>query len=306
MTTLERFLVKKQVSKPLEESASEEIQKKDPNSHLASTISELKGIFPNESDENLMLLALQNQNPRDLEAAVHRMLENGNAFEVVKQGWNTVKSRDKKKPEQKKGYKQKKNYRTVEEINEEVPGYSRGKPHQKYQKSNKRLENDYRGSRKYESTKPEVSWTLENQEPKSEIFKPEEEQKIPAHGAEQVAKSVHEKPEAPTIEDKKEETKVKYDSFPSLESQPWDRTQSPPQEIRENRISNPPASITVEEDNKLPMEMSEKILSPTNSESIWKENKLLNKKPETKDFGVQVEMEYGIPIIVYPYMFQKK
>ena len=27
--------------------------------------------------------------------------------------------------------------------------------------------------------------------------------------------------------------------------------------------------------------------------------------PIKRDFGVQVEMDYGIPIIVYPYMFQR-
>ena len=295
MTTLERFLVKKPVSKPLEELAAEESQVKGPNRQLASTISELKGIFPHESEENLMLLALQNQNPRDLEVAVHRMLETGKSFEVVKQEWNTVKNRDKKKPEQTKGYGRKKYNRTVEETNEEIPGYSRGKPNQKYSKSYKRPENDYKNPRRVEASNPDSSKFVD---PSTETQKSLEEQ-----GKEevQVFEPVQEKPlEEPVLE-----VKPKFEGFPSLVTQPWDRTQSPPQEISDLRSSHPPASIIVEEENKLPMEMSKKILSPAHSEHIWKESRSAAKKPETKDFGVQVEMEYGIPIIVYPYMFQR-
>lgn len=295
MTTLERFLVKKQVSKPLEELASEESQIKGPNKQLASTISELKGIFPHESEENLMLLALQNQNPRDLEVAVHRMLESGNSFEVVKQEWNTVKNRDKKKPEQTKGFGRKRYNKTVDESNEEVPGYSRGKPNQKYSKSYKRPENDYKNSRRFEDPKQVTSKSFD---PSSETQKTLEE---PVQEIVQDLEPVQEI----LIEEPIPENKPKFEGFPSLISQSWDRTQSPPQIITDLRPNHPPASITVDEENKLPMEMSEKILSPTNSEHIWRENRSAAKKPETKDFGVQVEMEYGIPIIVYPYMFQR-
>jgi hypothetical protein len=106
MTSLEKFLVKRQSAKIIESSKEKEIPAIQADIELTNTISELKSIFPNESEESLMLLALQYPNRKNLEVAVQKILEESSSFKEVRDSWNVVKSRDKKNLSQKKSFKE--------------------------------------------------------------------------------------------------------------------------------------------------------------------------------------------------------
>lgn len=335
MTTLERYLVKKQVPKSSEESKQEEVQKLGPKTELVSTLSYLKGIFVNESDHDLTLLALQHPDPRDLEEVVQRILESGKALQEFKDAWNTVKSRDKKKPDPRKDYKKKRFHNRVEEENEAIPGYNAGRKRNQNRKNEERRPETYTRAPRQElkseaqelcsnvTQRSETSLAQIENSAHDEKFRTEVEDSSksyeetkkasedPHHSANDLkpasppASSVPSAPVAhqvhPVHPVHPAPQPTPPQDFPSLvSSKDWPQT--PPQVINTNKYPNPPSVIEEEKENKLPAEMSEKILSPASSAHPWPQYR---QRPETRDFGVQVEMEYGIPIVVYPYMFRK-
>ena len=130
MTSLEKFLIKRQTAKTIEDPKEKEKITPKINSELLNATEQLKSIFPNESEDSIMLLALQYPNPRDLDEAVQKILEETTSLKQVTEDWNVVKARDKKKPElNKKKY----NKRKFQEEN-----YDQG-----YYQNNKGYKNEY-------------------------------------------------------------------------------------------------------------------------------------------------------------------
>ena len=316
MTTLERFLVKKQPGQPTEEKRSQESLKLEPSTDLFSTIQNLKSIFPSEREETLMLLALQHQNPRDLEAAVQKILEE-KTFNLFSDSWNTVKSRDKKKPEEYKpqrNRKARKNLEAARQIDAEkaqeqrrvVENRFEEKKGGNYQRNNRFGKNDARtGKDKYKKVlkdegkgEGDKEWDKEGDRQETGFVNGEnEDQRIVETGNRNgVGKEER-------AENRVHEPLVGTGYLPKL----WSEISvSPPQEINEDReIHTPPQTIPASLDHQskpVPIQPSQ-LKSAEVLVQITEETKHL--KPKTSEIGVQVDMEYGIPIIVYPYMFQR-
>ena len=324
MTSLEKFLVKRQSAKIIESSKEKEIPAIQADIELTNTISELKSIFPNESEESLMLLALQYPNRKNLEVAVQKILEESSSFKEVRDSWNVVKSRDKKKPEPKKKFQR--DFRDKKQFGEE---------------------NEYRGKKDYREQKGYLNkgkYQKNEEIERKSTEKPKENEKI--EGKEKnngisesfVAKAEVKEPETIVVENTslvEEETKVipkakelDYNEFPDFSNKShkptqgkWVKRESKVQnsvvETKEPLfVENPPEVIKIEESPPIitiPEISAEKVLSQSVSEPQPLGNsKVSDKLPELsqttskQDFGVQVDIDYGIPIIVYPYMFQHK
>lgn len=282
MTSLEKFLVRRQTAKTIEDPKEKSKSGPKENNELVSTISHLKSIFPDEAEESIMLLALQYPNSHDLEVAVHKILEESGSFREVTDNWNVVKSRDKKKPEPKK-----RNYKKREE---------------RYENQNYPVKKPYKEESAYENT--------------AGYSEPPKKKYVPAKAPEKKAEEV--KVASPEVEEIKEivEEKKNYGEFPELvkgyepkigfDQDVWGNkpnTSIAPNEIRYSEIA-PEVIFSQEtmvgkqgskESAEKPHVYVEKVNSPT------KEAKNVLKS----DFSVQVNLDYGIPIIVYPYMFQR-
>ena len=285
----------------------------------------------------MTLLALQHPDPRDLEEVVQRILESGKALQGFKDAWSTVKSRDKKKPDARKDYKKKRFHNRVEDENEAIPGYNAGRKRNQNRKNEERRP-DIHNRAPRQDFKSEVQEQCSNVTQRSETslvqiensvnderFRTEVEDNSksleetkkstqephhsandskpaispPNHSTSSANPSVLSPPSAPAIHPAPQSRPP--EDFPSLvSSQDW--AQTPPQVINTSKYPNPPSVIEEEKENKLPAEISEKVLSPASSAHPWTQ---FRQRPETRDFGVQVEMEHGIPIVVYPYMFRK-
>lgn len=320
MATLERFLVKKQVIKSAEESKQEEIPKQGLKTEIASTLNYLKGIFINESDHELTLLALQHPDPRDLEEVVQRILDSGKALQDFKDAWSTVKPRDKKKPESQKNYKNKRFQNRVEQENEAIPGYNvvrkRNKNHKNEERRPERPSRPEPGPKVHQRPDTSLDRLEKSADEDSSILKAEENSRSIEETKKNTEESRH------TINDSKALSKPAMPSIPSISSNPSNPSipphkptepqpdfpslvsdsswaQTPPQVINTHKTPNPPAIIEDEKQSKLPAHISEKILSPSSPGRAWAQ---FQQKPETRDFAVQVEMDLGVPIIVYPYM----
>ncbi|OMJ77955.1 hypothetical protein SteCoe_22349 [Stentor coeruleus] len=327
MTSLEKFLVKRKVEKTTEETKVQASEGPRENTELITTISNLKNIFPEEPEDRITLLALQYKNPHELESVVQKILEEGSSLQNIAGDWSTVKSRDKKKPEpQKKKGKNRRRYQEAEEqvyeqnystqnkYNRDDNYYPRGSNRRGgYTEQYKRK--DYGQEKAY--YEPRKQNFIENDK-KVEVPKAYEAEKTPVEVQENVIE-VQEK--VVEIEEKPKENV--FGNFPELPTSYaglnnqqgfWDdvEPENPPTEIIENKYnSNPPDTIHANEhveENKIPKEVSEKVFSGVQSPKNLKEEK--KTQPEkivmkTAEVGVQVELDYGIPIIVYPYMFQR-
>jgi hypothetical protein len=349
MTTLERFLGKKPADLASEKKASESL-KLEPSTDLVVTIKNLKSIFPEEPEETLMLLALQHQNPKDLENAVQKLLEEGNSCKSFSKTWNTIKARDKNnwtKNDQRnvnKGFKE--NFRNSQQMsrrNEEgkrsefwkdgkknekkykVKAQDLGKGEKSREIDGKSREIDGKSREKDEKSREKDEKGGENREKREEMKEKREEIRD---------KREEMKEKREETREKKEETKEKNEHLSGLPRQVeealngprarlpklWSEISvSPPQEINEN--SHFPPETIQEHPIPCPERRAEKVVASAkedpakvakSSESNLKAEKSsslsaqLNPLPkvETRDFGVQVEMMPGIPIMIYPYMFK--
>lgn len=339
MTSLEKFLVKRKVEKTTEETKVQASEGPRDNTELITTISHLKSIFPEEPEDRITLLALQYKNPHELESVVQRILEEGSSLQNIAGDWSTVKSRDKKKPEpQKKKGKNRRRYQEAEEqayeqnysgqnkYNRDDNYYPKGSNRrggntEQYKKKNfgqekanyePRKPNPIENVRQVEEPKqaePEKA-TIDVQEKPMEIQEKEKEKVVEVEVQEKPKENVFGNfPDLPQ-------------SYGGLKGQQgfWDEIEpgfeNPPAEIKENKYSsNPPDTIHANEhveEYKRPQEVSEKVLSSNipgvqSPKNIREEKKSQPEKvvKKTAEVGVQVELDYGIPIIVYPYMFQR-
>ena len=318
MTSLEKFLIRRQTAKTIEDPKEKEKAAPKDSSELVSTISHLKEIFPNEAAESIMLLALQYPNRHDLEAAVQKILEESGTFREITDSWNVVKSRNKKKPEPKK-----KNYRKREykEENHEKGDYS--------------AKQRYGEEKKYSANEKSIGYSEPQKKKYSQVEKPkanerniEEEKKEPEHVHEQEVENKVE------VEEIKATEENKYIDFPELVpnyehkdrfvQENWGGKENnshavnPPKEIIEPRYSEiAPQTIIPQEklvENRQVKEVSVRVSQQAIPEpspirehppTVIQEKAIIAQAPPKKDFGVQVELDYGIPIIVYPYMFQR-
>ena len=317
MTTLERFLVKKQPGQPTEEKRSQESLKLEPSSDLVSTIQNLKSIFPSEREETLMLLALQHQNPRDLETAVQKLLEE-KSLNLFSDSWNTVKSRDKKKPEEfkpkrnRKDRKDRKNLEAARQIDAEKAQEQRRDVENRfeerkganYQRNNRLGKNDARPVKdkykKVQKNDGKVGREGEGErERQGDGFVKGENEDV--RTGEQGSKNTYENDDG--VENRVHEPAINTGYLPKL----WSEISvSPPQEINEEpEIHTPPQTIpaSLDPQPKPVSNQPKQLKSPEVLHQIPEEVK--PNKPKTSEIGVQVDMEYGIPIIVYPYMFQR-
>jgi hypothetical protein len=320
MTSLEKFLTKRQDPKSAPDSKPQTKDLVLASNDLPATISNLKSIFPHESDESLMLLALQYQNPADLEAVVHKILEDEGNLSSFSSSWNTVKTRDKKKPEEKRKGKFKKQNKDERPENKEYEEQNYGKGY----KGEGYGRGQYKRGVYYEARKPETR----KKEPGGQ-----ETQAVKVETTEKVESRLENAAETVLQEERKNEEK-KLEEFPRLAGSDkkvidyWsgvvDEYEQPPGEIQDNSYAHRAPEVIIPHensgDNKIPEEVSEKVLFQAFSEQSPKER---SNKPDNKGFNhekkgnevtvsickkdaeVQVDFDYGIPIIIYPYMFKR-
>ncbi|OMJ68433.1 hypothetical protein SteCoe_34124 [Stentor coeruleus] len=326
MTSLEKFLVKRKVEKTTEETKVQASEGPRDNTELITTISHLKNIFPEEPEDRITLLALQYKNPQELESVVQRILEDGSSLQNIAGDWSVVKSRDKKKPEPQK--KKGKNRRRYQETEEQV--YE-----QNYSGQNKYNRDDYyyprgsnrRGGYTEQYKKKDFNQEKANYEPRKqnpienikqvEVPKPAETDKTLVEPQEEVVQ-IQEK----VVEAEEKPKENVFGNFPELPQSYeglnkqqgfWDDVdpEDPSSQNKGNKYSlNPPDTIHANEhveENKIPQEISGQIHGVQSPVNIVEEKKTQPEKAvkKTAEVGVQVELDYGIPIIVYPYMFQR-
>jgi hypothetical protein len=304
MTSLEKFLVKRQTGKTIEN--PKETQKGIPaaSQDLLNATAGLKAIFPHDSDENIMLLALQFPNQLELEEEVNKILSNNWTLKQVTENWNTVKPRDKKKPEQKKKKNNKKEYSEENNYNE-----------YKEYKAQSKVYYDSRSGKNYGNTnyKPKQAEFYDKNKPRVENNKTQvfEENKI----IEEEKKTLVEVEKNEPVVEKQ----VKFDDFPGIKEENYTVDAVPSQNYFENidpkpapvlEYAEPPSYINISQEEviiprELPQAPNEEPVPIVKKSS--ENSSVLSQTTLKKDFGVQVniEIEYGIPIIIYPYMFQR-
>ena len=318
MTSLEKFLIRRQTAKTIEDPKEKEKAAPKDSSELVSTISHLKEIFPNEAAESIMLLALQYPNRHDLEAAVQKILEESGTFREITDSWNVVKSRDKKKPEPKKKTYRKKEFK---EENHEKGDYT--------------AKQRYGEEKKYHPNEKRVGYSEPQKKKYTQVEKPrvnernnEEEKREPEPRHEEAAENKVEIQEIRAVEENKHidypELIPNYEHKDRFVQENWggkennSRTVNPPKEIIEPRYSEIAPQVIISQEklveNRQVKEVSVRASQQAIPEplpirehppTVIQEKAIIAQTPLKKDFGVQVELDYGIPIIVYPYMFQR-